>query len=72
MERTTDMTWRDDQTCVYQAIVLQHIFNLVLQSEEAVRSRPAQRCLDAHIQVVRPLLTLDNLGTVGSNWTEEK
>lgn len=48
----------------YRAVVSVHVFNLVLQIEEAVRSGPAWRWLYGHIQVVTHLLTFNYCGTV--------
>lgn len=54
---------------MYLAVVFQHVFNLVLQSEVAVRRRPAGWWVDGHVQVLLHLLTLDNLGTIRLNLT---
>lgn len=37
MDAMTDMEFVSVQACVYLAVIFQHIFNLVLQTEEAVR-----------------------------------
>ncbi len=60
------------QAHTYRAVILDHILNLVFQAEEAVRSRPAGWWMNGHVQAVLHLLTLDNLGTIRLNWTEEK
>lgn len=70
MERSLELV--SVQACVYLAIIFQRVFNLVLQTEEAVRSRPAGWWINSHVQILLHLLTVDNLGTIGLNWTGEK
>lgn len=59
-------------TWLYLAVISQHIFNLVLQTEEAVRSRPAGWRINAHVQALLLLAAAYNPGTVGSDWTKKK
>ncbi|TNN40483.1 hypothetical protein EYF80_049341 [Liparis tanakae] len=49
-----------------------HVFDLVLQAEEAVRGGPAGGRFNGHAQALVPFLAPHDLGAVGLNWTEEK
>lgn len=56
-----------ERSYTYAAVVPEHVLDLVLQAEEAVRSGPAGRRTDGHVQLLTHLLTPDNVGTVGDN-----
>lgn len=73
---TQQKTWnkrlRGLHAWLYLAVIFQLIFNLMLQTEEAVRSRPAGWRLNIHVQALLHLLAAYNPGTVGLDWTKEK
>ena len=69
MKRSLDFV--STQTCVYLPIIFEHVFNLMLQTEETVRRGPAGWRIDGHVQVLLHLLARANLGTVGLNLREK-